>query len=307
MRRTLLSLFGIVIALMVISPAWAQPAVDQLERRLRAGDDADQTGYLGVIADDRAAAGGGVELLEIVAGGPAAKAGLESGDVITKIDERPVRTLDDFARALEGRAVGAKIRFTLERQGKPKLAEVTLGGRPPAKSRRFPNFGRIEDSRPPRMSLLGVRVEAVEADSPIAADLPALQGAYVVRVAEGSPAAQAGIPLHAVIVAVDDQEVTDPADLKEIIAATRPGQEIKVGFYSRGKLAERRVRLAELLPEGAAAPPVELAEPAMAAGPAEPAEQLTAQQRIERLEQRVRELEARLAELEREREKWPSR
>lgn len=292
MKHSLVRVFTVVGLSLITSVATAQPAVEQLERRLRNADDADQTGYLGVIADDRTATGSGVELLEVVNDGPAEKAGLERGDVVTKIDEKSIGTLDDFARALEKKASGAKLRFTIERQGKPKLAEVTLGVRPAAESRRYPNFGRIEDS-PPRMSLLGVRVEAIDPDSPAVAGLPAAQGAYVVRVAEGSPAAQVGIPLHAVIVRVDDQEVADPADLKKMITATRPGQEIKIAYYSRGKLLERRVTLAEFVPEGA---------PQQATGPAdfseEPGEGLSDRERIEQLEQRLRRLEARLAELE---------
>lgn len=294
MRHAFVGLYTFTIVSLAAAVAAAQPAVEQLERRLRGEDGADQAGYLGVVADDRMTAGSGVELLEVVGGGPADKGGLEQGDLVTKVDSKPVRTLEDFAAALQDRPAGEKIRFTIERQGKPKLAEVTLGTRPPAASRRFPNFGRIDDDQPPRMSLLGVRVEPVDPDSPAAADLPAPQGAYVVRVAEGSPAAQAGIPLHAVIVAVDGKDVTEPADLKEIIGDTRPGQEIKVSFYARGKLLERRVRLAEIMPEGLRAPD----EPA-AEAPEESAGGLSDRERVEQLEERVRRLEARLAELER--------
>jgi hypothetical protein len=116
-------------------------------------------------------------------------------------------------------------------------------------------------------------------------------------VAEGSPAAQSGIPLQAVIVAVDGQEVADPADLREILSQTRPGQEIKVDYYSRGKLVQRRVTLAEMSPEGPITPPD------MAGGPPPPAELPTDvssdREQFERLRRRVLQLEARVAELER--------
>jgi S1-C subfamily serine protease len=296
MIRAFIGLFALTLLAPCI--ALAQPAVDRLERRVREltrdTDESDDAGYLGVIADDRAATGSGVELLEIVADSPAAKAGLEAGDLVTKVNDKPIRTLGDFADALDGQPAGAKLRFTIERQGKPKVAEVTLAARPPAEARRFPKFGRIDGGQLPRTSLLGVRVEPVDPDSPIAAGLPTPQGAYVVRVAEGSPAALAGIPLHAVIVAVDGQEVSEPADLKAMIAATPPGAVIKVDFYSRGKLIERSVRLAEITPEvplvpGAAVPRAADSDDAKRAD----------RERIEQLEQRIRMLEARLSELER--------
>ncbi|MGH7140819.1 MAG: PDZ domain-containing protein, partial [Pirellulales bacterium] len=109
--------FVTFLAIASLSPhlALAQPAVDRLERRVREltreADASDEPGYLGVIADDRTATGSGVELLEIVADSPAAKAGLAAGDVVTKVDDKPIRTLDEFADALRGRPVGAKVRF----------------------------------------------------------------------------------------------------------------------------------------------------------------------------------------------------
>ena len=299
MKSCLLAIVVVAGCYVMPQAMLAQPAVERLERRVRDldqrpdGSQAEDTGYLGVVADDRAAAGSGVDLIEVVEGSPAEKAGLKAGDVVTKIGDHAIRTLDDFADALRDLPVGSMVRFTVEREGEPKQAEAKLAARPPAQSRRFPNFGRLDDAGP-RMSLLGVRVEPVDPQSKVAETLPVAKGAYVVRVAEGSPAAIAGIPVQSVIVAVDGEEVADPDDLKQIIAATRPGQEIKVDYYSRGKLVERRVTLAELMPELPAVAtnaPAEVAE--------EPAEPLTDQQRIEQLERRVRSLEARLAEFER--------
>lgn len=252
-----------------------------------------EPGYLGVIADDRTGTGTGVDLLEVVPDSPAEKAGLKAGDLVTKVNDQAVRSLEDFAEALEGHVAGDKLRFNIEREGKPKVAEVTLTARPPAEERRFPKFGRINDEQP-RARLLGVRVEPVDPDSPIAATLPAPQGAYVVRVAQGSPAAAARIPLHAVIVAVDGQQVADIADLKELIAQTQAGQEIKVDFYFRGKLQERRVRLTEAMPE---LPPPD--DDALPGGAGQPRELLSDAERIEQLERRIRQLEARLSQLER--------
>ncbi|HVX12965.1 MAG TPA: PDZ domain-containing protein [Pirellulales bacterium] len=302
MRRNLIGLLVCLVAGGLPEIARSQPAVDRLERRVRdqaqPADASNEAGYLGVFADDRTATQSGVELLKVLPDSPAEKGGLAEGDLVTKINDKPIRSLDDFADALRNQPVGAHVRFTIERTGRPKQAEVTLGLRPPVDSRPFAKFGRIDGAAPPRMSLLGVRVDPVDPDSPVAAKLPAPQGAYVVRVAEGSPAAQAGIPLQAVIVAVDGQEVATPADLKEIIAQTRPGQEIKVDYYSRGKLVQRRVTLAEMAPEGAITPPDMMADEPPP--PAElPPDLRGDRELVEQLRRRVLQLEARVAELER--------
>ena len=282
-----------------VSFASAQPAVERLERQLRdrKGEDASgDTGYLGVVADDRAGGARGVELMEVMAGSPALKGGLEVRDLVVKVGDRPIRDLDDFAAAMQDQPVGKTLRFGIERQGEPMHVDVTLGTRPPKESRRFPNFGRIEEAEDgaPRVSLLGVRVEAVDPQTAAAAGSPEVRGAYVAAVAPDSPAALAGIPLSAVIVGFDEQEVREPADLKQAIASSRPGQRVKVDYYSRGKLFEKRVRLAEVRPDEQDLP---------ADIPAEQIPQARRpsndRERIEQLERRVQVLEARLAELER--------
>lgn len=279
--------------------ALAQPAVERLERQLRerqGNNDEDNTGYLGVFAEERAAGAQGIELKEVMAGSPSEKAGLEPGDVVTKIGEQPVRDLNDFQAALEKQPVGKKLRFTIERGGEPKQFDVTLAARPPKPSRRFPNFGRVDEGGvvPPRTSRLGVRVEPVDEKLAEAAGSPVSHGALVVSVADDSPAARAGIPLQAVIVSVNGREIQDAADLKRAIAANRAAPEIKVGFYHRGKLIERRVQLADVEPSDPS--------PIVDVGP-EPsdlsARPLTDKQRIEQLERRIQALEARLSDLER--------
>jgi S1-C subfamily serine protease len=300
MPRFLLALAVTFSQWLLVASAWAQPAVERLERQLRdrKADDGepDKTGYLGVVADDRAGGARGVELMEVMADSPAATGGLDAGDLVLKVGDRSIRDLDDFAAALQDQPVGKTLRFAIERQGEPMQLDVTLGTRPPKQSRRFPDFGRIEEAadEAPRLSLLGVRVEPVDARAAHAAGAPTVQGAYVVSVAPDSPAALVGIPVSAVIVAIDDQKIREPADLKQFIASSRPGQQVKIDYYSRGKLSEKRVRLAEIHPDEEGAPTdLPPGQPPRMVGPS------TDRQRIEQLERRIQELEARLAEMER--------
>ncbi|HEX7447440.1 MAG TPA: PDZ domain-containing protein, partial [Pirellulales bacterium] len=180
---------------------------------------------------------------------------------------------------------------------------VTLGKRPPKEDRPVPEFGRIGDAAapaPPRMSLLGVRVEEVDAETQAAAGLPDTKGAMVIHITEGSPADVAGVPERAVIVAVDGKQVASPTDLKRLVATAGPGKEIRLDYYDRGKLIERRLRLAELAGANGGAEPAASDEPQTDLEEAPVTrEPLTPQQRIERLEDRVHHLEARLKELER--------
>ncbi|MEI7911075.1 MAG: PDZ domain-containing protein [Verrucomicrobiota bacterium] len=106
-----------------------QPAafgvVSVLERDLRETDKA----YLGVQGDLRFA-GPGVKVQEVTAGSGAAEAGLRVGDVIKRVNQRPISGVLELRNALTGLAPGARLAMSVERGGKPLALEVLLGNRP---------------------------------------------------------------------------------------------------------------------------------------------------------------------------------
>jgi 2-alkenal reductase len=87
----------------------------------------------------------GAMILQIVGGGPADKAGLRAGtqrrtfqeqpwrlggDIITKIDGRPIRQDADLARGLDDHAPGDRVVLTVVRGGTAREVPVRLGTRP---------------------------------------------------------------------------------------------------------------------------------------------------------------------------------
>lgn len=78
---------------------------------------------LGVNLDPERPPGGGVRVAGVSPGGPAAEAGVKSGDVIVAIQAKPVATGRDVVRAMEAVKPGEKVELGVERDGKPvKLA-----------------------------------------------------------------------------------------------------------------------------------------------------------------------------------------
>jgi len=80
----------------------------------------------------------GVALVRVNPGSPAAKAGLQvfarerngrliQGDVITAINDQPVRDLDEMLNLLEQRQVGERITLTLWNEGKTRKQALQLG------------------------------------------------------------------------------------------------------------------------------------------------------------------------------------
>ncbi|MCE9603553.1 MAG: PDZ domain-containing protein [Planctomycetia bacterium] len=127
----------------------AQQALENLEKQLAQPPvetaAAEEPGYLGIIADDRETQGRGIRLIDVLTSGPAAKAGLQTGDTITSIDGVAVKSLDDMAKVMVGRIVGEEVSFVATRGIEAVRVDVVLTRRPPPEERRFNNFGRIGD------------------------------------------------------------------------------------------------------------------------------------------------------------------
>jgi putative serine protease PepD len=70
----------------------------------------------------------GAKIVEVTDGGAAASAGLPSGVVVTKVDDRPIGSADALVAAVRSKAPGDKVTLTfLDQSGKPQTVQVTLG------------------------------------------------------------------------------------------------------------------------------------------------------------------------------------
>jgi len=66
----------------------------------------------------------------IIAGGPADKAGVKSGDIITKIDDAAIDQDNSLSALINKHKVGDKLTLTILRNGKEQQLSVTLGAAP---------------------------------------------------------------------------------------------------------------------------------------------------------------------------------
>lgn len=72
----------------------------------------------------------GVFISRVVAGSPAAEAGIQPGDVILRINQREIVEQDDLAEVIAECKVGDTIMLYLIRNGDSLLLPVTLGDKP---------------------------------------------------------------------------------------------------------------------------------------------------------------------------------
>ena len=69
----------------------------------------------------------GVYVVEVVKGGPAERAGLQSGDRIVSIDGTEIASKDDLGTLMQKHAAGDTLSITVARDGQMQTVNVTLG------------------------------------------------------------------------------------------------------------------------------------------------------------------------------------
>ena len=71
--------------------------------------------------------GGGAKIDEIIPCSPADKAGLDEGDVITKVNSKEIGSTQDLKDAITGFGVGENVTITYRHHGETETANVKLG------------------------------------------------------------------------------------------------------------------------------------------------------------------------------------
>jgi putative serine protease PepD len=81
--------------------------------------------FLGVSVVD--GQNGGAQVQSVQSGGPADKAGLKVGDVVTKVGNRAISSGDDLVGAIQASTVGSTLNLTIDRNGATQTVSVTVG------------------------------------------------------------------------------------------------------------------------------------------------------------------------------------
>lgn len=154
----------------------------------------------------------GALVRSVEAGGPAEKAGVEAGDIITRVDGRVVEKSADLPRIVSGVKPGSKATLQVFRRGANRDLSVTVvefeADRTTRTSEREPN------KPPPSVGSLGLAV----------ADLSDAQkrelkvkGGVRVESVEGA-AARAGVREGDVVLSLDNTEVTGAKQFEALVA-----------------------------------------------------------------------------------------
>jgi len=153
---------------------------------------------------------------DVTAGGPAAKAGLERGDVITRFDGQPVEDALSLRNQVAEARPGSRVPITVLRNGREKTLSVELGERPREEDERSPAVGG--PAEPGNSEKLGMGTQALTPELAHRLGIDEPRGVIITDVAPGGAAEQAGLSRGDVIVEVDRQAVATPAELDRALA-----------------------------------------------------------------------------------------
>jgi serine protease Do len=160
----------------------------------------------------------GALVAEPQANGPAAKAGIESGDVITAVNGETVKDARELARTIGALAPGNAVKLNVLHKGEDKVVNLTLGQLPNSVEAKadIDNGDKSGPTRGTDLPKLGLTLAPANSVAGAGKD-----GVVVTEVDPKSAAAERGFKEGDVILEVAGKSVTSAGDVRQAIDAAR--------------------------------------------------------------------------------------
>jgi serine protease Do len=251
-NSALISPTGASVGIGLAIPAeLAKPVIDSLMKGQRP-----QRGYLGVglqpVDEDLAPALGiaknsGEIVRSIVPNGPAARGGLQQGDVIVRVNGQPVTADQTVSYLVANTTVGSRVPLEIIRAGKHATVYVQVAERPTEEALNKLAGGDSGDqgtgtgpSSTAPQKALGLSLTTLSPELARSANLPAgSRGVLITSVDPNSDAGDQGLQRGDLIVSVNNQPVTTPAQvIGSVDAARKAGRSSVLLLVKRGTSPE---------------------------------------------------------------------
>ncbi len=171
--------------------------------------------------------GGGVSFGEVdIPGGPADKAGLVGGDIITSFDGKAIKNEDDITDLLRETPIGKTVDVAYIRDGESKTTKLTTISRDETR-----RLGREFESRPEGKGFFGFETSRAER---VAIEGTKLFGIRLDEIYANRPADMAGIKEGDIVIEFDDVPIRTRAELSARVRRAIPYSTVEVTVI-RGK------------------------------------------------------------------------
>jgi serine protease Do len=144
---------------------------------------------------------------------PAAKAGIAAGDVITAVDNKPVKNSRQLAQVIGMMKPGTSVKVTLLHKGEVKSLDLTLGKMPNEKTAKAETGNKTSDDGGPHLGLTLAPASDVAGAGG--------KGVAVVGVNPDSPAADHGFRTGDIILDVGAKPVSDVGEIRAALNQAR--------------------------------------------------------------------------------------
>jgi len=250
-NSALISPTGASVGIGLAIPAEAaKPVIDSLMKGQRPS-----RGYLGVglqPLDENLAPSLGLPkdngeiVRSLVPNGPAARSGLQQGDVILRVDNQQVTPDQTVSYLIANTPVGSRVPLEIIRAGKRQSLTVTVGERPTEEQlAQLSGGGNVvpdNDTTPAvaPQKALGLSLATLTPELARAANLPTgAHGVIITAVDPNSDAADDGLQRGDLIISVNNGIVTSPAQvINAVDAARRAGRSSVLLLVKRGNAPE---------------------------------------------------------------------
>jgi serine protease Do len=170
----------------------------------------------------------GAVVSQVEPNSPASRAGLQVGDVITKVNGNAVDSAGQLQVAVGEQRPGTKVDLTVLRDGKSLSIPVTVE----SMDKKSGENAAPESKRKGRW---GVGISDLTPDAQQELQVPShVKGAMVGNVEPGSPADNAGLAEGDVILQVNRKNTPTAADVKDALAKVPAGQDALLLVWSHG-------------------------------------------------------------------------
>ena len=184
----------------------------------------------------------GAIVAQVTPESPAARAGLQQGDVIAQLNGQPLLNGNALQIAISGREPGAKVSLGILRDGKPMQVDLTVG-QYDANREVAANDASSGDSPSARTGRLGLGLADLTADTRQQIHAPQqLHGVVVESVRPDSPADDAGLQPGDVILEVNRKPAASASQFIGQVHNDSAGNDLLLLVWSKGNASYRTLR-----------------------------------------------------------------